>query len=268
MSDLDRRTRAVVAACASMAREVNPTRTRETSRKPRPIPGVTHPRPFSAFSSCGSYGIRYRMSNTMTRQRKKCARCGRRRALSMFNVDRFRKDGRHPYCTPCKTAPYRAPTGRQERRREQKRARKTKICAACGLRKSKRLFHASAMSVDGYRSHCKRCERAARDSQREQRRYRMNAVAFHAVTTARVAERKRMAIEALGGACVDCGLTPSNEWPVACFDFHHVDTSNKEASVARLLATAAVARILVELRKCVVLCSNCHRRRHVRKGER
>lgn len=75
-------------------------------------------------------------------------------------------------------------------------------------------------------------------------------------------------VEMMGGKCVDCGLTMGNEWPSACFDFHHLE--GKEQNLAQLTHAwkSMYGRVLAELKKCVLLCSNCHRKRHfIEKGK-
>lgn len=58
-------------------------------------------------------------------------------------------------------------------------------------------------------------------------------------------------------SCVKCGQNHP-----ATFDFHHIDSSTKEASVNKLLKNRAFKRALEEIKKCVVLCANCHRIHH------
>lgn len=59
--------------------------------------------------------------------------------------------------------------------------------------------------------------------------------------------------------CVDCG---ESSW--YCLDFHHIDPLQKEATLARVIRCKGWGkeRILEEIAKCVVLCGNCHRKRH------
>lgn len=57
--------------------------------------------------------------------------------------------------------------------------------------------------------------------------------------------------------CVQCG----QDHP-ATFDFHHVDSTTKEASVSKLIKNRAFKRAMEEVKKCVVLCANCHRIYH------
>jgi hypothetical protein len=61
----------------------------------------------------------------------------------------------------------------------------------------------------------------------------------------------------MGGKCTDCG----GVFPLACFDFHHLDPSTKDFDPCRGL-TKSKAKLFAELEKCVLLCANCHRIRH------
>ena len=46
-------------------------------------------------------------------------------------------------------------------------------------------------------------------------------------------------------------------------DFHHLDPSEKETTIARMTSNKyRIDRVLDEIQKCIVLCSNCHREFH------
>lgn len=46
-------------------------------------------------------------------------------------------------------------------------------------------------------------------------------------------------------------------------DFHHIDASKKDANIAvALIRGWSKERILEEISKCKILCSNCHRKLH------
>ena len=74
--------------------------------------------------------------------------------------------------------------------------------------------------------------------------------------------RKIESIKYKGGECEDCKLTMEDIHP-CCFDFHHDDPSLKEFewNKTRQLSKEKLKK---ELDKCTLLCSNCHRRRHIR----
>lgn len=70
---------------------------------------------------------------------------------------------------------------------------------------------------------------------------------------------KIKAIEHLGNQCKDCG----NKFHPACYDFHHRNPIEKEF-VWDKLRLKSWDKIVLEIAKCDLLCSNCHRMRHVR----
>lgn len=59
-------------------------------------------------------------------------------------------------------------------------------------------------------------------------------------------------------ACNRCG----DKHP-AIIDFHHENSDEKEANIAKLVANGySIDSILEEIKKCEVVCSNCHRKIH------
>lgn len=59
-------------------------------------------------------------------------------------------------------------------------------------------------------------------------------------------------------SCIECGENHS-----AALDFHHVHPRKGDKKVNDLVSDGhAKARISEEIAKCVVLCSNCHRKHH------
>ncbi len=55
--------------------------------------------------------------------------------------------------------------------------------------------------------------------------------------------------------CSNC-----SENHVACLEFHHLDPSKKTGLISKLKNMKN--RLQIELTKCIVLCSNCHRKHH------
>lgn len=58
-------------------------------------------------------------------------------------------------------------------------------------------------------------------------------------------------------SCIQCG-----ENHPATLDFHHVIRSKENRKVHRLISNAHWKAVHEELKKCVVLCANCHRKHH------
>ena len=56
--------------------------------------------------------------------------------------------------------------------------------------------------------------------------------------------------------CLKCG-----ENHISCLEFHHKDPNEKEYNVSAL-KNRSHKKLLEEMKKCIVLCSNCHRKLH------
>jgi hypothetical protein len=68
--------------------------------------------------------------------------------------------------------------------------------------------------------------------------------------------RKKWAVQAFGGKCGICEYNRCIE----ALDFHHLDPNKKDFSPSA--STKNKQTFIEELRKCVCLCSNCHREVH------
>ena len=64
----------------------------------------------------------------------------------------------------------------------------------------------------------------------------------------------------MGGKCADCGLKDDP----SVFDFHHLDPSKKEIAFGSR-GGKSFDTLKPELDKCILLCANCHRKRHIKK---
>ena len=58
-------------------------------------------------------------------------------------------------------------------------------------------------------------------------------------------------------ACAKCGFSH-----IAALDFHHENPEEKEYDVNRLISNGQFKKAYEELKKCIVLCANCHRTHH------
>ena len=68
---------------------------------------------------------------------------------------------------------------------------------------------------------------------------------------------KARLVSAFGGRCGICGYNRCHQ----AFEFHHLDPSNKDGSVLMFL-NSSWSSTVKEVRKCVMLCANCHREVH------
>ena len=115
----------------------------------------------------------------------------------------------------------------------------TKLCSKCETEKPIDSFYPKSDRKNGS-AYCKACTNS----------YSVN----------RWVQRKINAIQYKGDSCADCGISYP-EFPYVIFDFHHLDPTEKDVDWTKLRLRAWES-IKLELDKCVLLCSNCHRIRH------
>lgn len=72
-------------------------------------------------------------------------------------------------------------------------------------------------------------------------------------------ETKKRMIDSMGGECQLCGYNKCQE----ALELHHINPDEKELSFGAIRANPkAWLKIVEELKKCILLCSNCHKEVH------
>lgn len=98
-------------------------------------------------------------------------------------------------------------------------------------------------------------------NKRERRYYERNRELYRIKNDRKRAVLRDVVIRAKDVPCMDCG----QRFPYYVMDFDH--RGDKEVLVGRLVDSLSLRRLLAEIAKCDVVCSNCHRiRTHVRRG--
>lgn len=67
-------------------------------------------------------------------------------------------------------------------------------------------------------------------------------------------QKRKMIQELKKVPCADCG----GVFPPYCMDFDHRNPDDKELNIAKVYAYGK-ERLLAEIKKCDIVCSNCHR---------
>ena len=68
---------------------------------------------------------------------------------------------------------------------------------------------------------------------------------------------KKMLIDEAGGKCSRCGYNKS----MRALEFHHLDPAQKDFGISKQL-NRNLEDLRSEIKKCVLLCSNCHAEVH------
>lgn len=70
---------------------------------------------------------------------------------------------------------------------------------------------------------------------------------------------KEALVKLKGDRCALCG----GQYPICCYDFHHINPKLKEKNIAQYTHTKeGFKKAKQELYKCLLLCGNCHRLIH------
>jgi hypothetical protein len=114
-------------------------------------------------------------------------------------------------------------------------------------------------------THCEVCQTLLTGNQRNycSVKCRMKTTNFkHQVYTcqqARGLERKKQLIKIAGGQCCDCGYKKN----ISALEFHHLNPKEKSFGIdLRKCSCAKWESLVEEVKKCVLICANCHRERH------
>lgn len=129
-------------------------------------------------------------------------------------------------------------------------------CTKCKIDKPRKDFYKNKAAVDGTGLHnqCKDCHKISR-----KKSFKKNKTQIYAQIKQReIAKREYIDKKYKSDPCVDC----KNPFHPICMDFDHLDASLKIDGVSQLIHRgASLKKIEAEIKKCEVVCSNCHRLR-------
>ena len=129
----------------------------------------------------------------------------------------------------------------------------TKICTKCDEERDIENFRWKYKSRGIRDSHCKTCTRAAGKNH-----YTRNRQVVIQQTRNRCLIYRDVLIswkETLH--CVTC-----KESDRVCLDFHHIDSDSKDGEISKMMHSGMIKKAKQELKKCVVVCKNCHSKIH------
>lgn len=130
-----------------------------------------------------------------------------------------------------------------------------KLCLKCLIEKPFDSFHKKDKSKDGFQIYCKSCRKDIdRDSYLKSDKRKLAIQANN--QKLRLYNRRLM-----NRYKSYCGCKICNENEPCALDFHHLDPSQKEFTPA-ILVSHPTRVLKSEIRKCIVLCANCHRKVH------
>jgi len=128
-----------------------------------------------------------------------------------------------------------------------------KVCPKCNISKELKEFNKSLNSKDKLSSWCKICVR-----ERSKKSYNTNKKQI-LNKQEKIRTERKIWINKIKSKlkCEKCGINH-----IAVLDFHHKDPKEKDFGIAKVLNWKSKENILKEIKKCMILCSNCHRILH------
>lgn len=131
-----------------------------------------------------------------------------------------------------------------------------RVCSTCKKIKCLDEFDKNKECSQGRTRQCKKCKAV-----KTRKWYSDNRARRQEESNQRNQKRRDECIDILGGKCQMC----NKEYPRCCYDFHHIDPKTKVDAISNLLRRPSL--LYEELKKCILLCANCHRIRHFEEGE-
>ena len=128
-----------------------------------------------------------------------------------------------------------------------------KRCPECKRRKSLSDFAFSNKAKGKRQPYCDPCRR--KRAKVSYKKYKKQTIKAVIARNNKMYERFQEFKKTL--SCEKCG---ENE--PSCLDFHHKDSKQKSFTISESVAQVGWDRLMEEIKKCAVLCANCHRKLH------
>lgn len=130
-----------------------------------------------------------------------------------------------------------------------------KKCSACQTTKDLVDFHKGQYSKDGYQSKCKECNKKAALAKYHSSTDNKSVYGNRAKSLKKELKLSVDSLKAKKG-CSNCV-----ENSPCCLDFHHIN-GDKEYTISKFITLKNKNRLEQEIRKCTIVCANCHRKIH------
>jgi hypothetical protein len=129
-----------------------------------------------------------------------------------------------------------------------------KQCLRCNISKRLLEFNKNKSRKDGLQKYCKLCTRKS-----DKLLYQNNP--NRKIELLEYNKQLKIKSREIVKKYKDFGCKICGEKEHVCLDFHHLESSEKEYQISAMMGMS-VKKLQLEILKCVVLCSNCHRKVH------
>lgn len=130
-----------------------------------------------------------------------------------------------------------------------------KTCTKCHRELPLENFRWKDKNAGKKHSQCKECQKA-----QEKIHYRESLKRKENVLNTAISQKTRNKI--LVDSFKEKGCQKCGEKRIYLLDCHHLGDLEKTDTLARMIKSASLENVELELNKCIVLCANCHREFH------
>lgn len=131
----------------------------------------------------------------------------------------------------------------------------SKVCPRCNEDKDFSEYHKSSKRKDGLQVNCKSCRKKIDSESYLKSESRRNSI------KSRRDDNKRYNSSLLFRYKKFCGCHFCSENEPVSLDLHHLNPEEKDINVS-VAVSCSTDSLKKEIRKCVVVCANCHRKLH------
>lgn len=126
-------------------------------------------------------------------------------------------------------------------------------CTTCDKDLPIENFSRNKTKKRGYNYSCKSCQKEYKDNH-----YRQNKSIYYDKNK----KQKEKYRQLINDYKTDRGCSECGDNHPAILEFHHRDSVEKDFTIADAVRLHGIKKILKEIEKCDVLCSNCHKKLH------
>lgn len=147
----------------------------------------------------------------------------------------------------------------------------SKVCNSCKLtvttlEEAVILFVSCVDCKDGIRPTCKKCKKAAvpptRSTHAVDSEYALKEKSRNIAKRAKYYKDNVASIRDYFGGVIKCSVCGYTDECFAPFDLHHINPEDKHFGIHTKIDGSPFKNWKEELEKCVIICSNCHRKLH------
>lgn len=129
-----------------------------------------------------------------------------------------------------------------------------------GLNRMSKVCSDCKCNYEDYGQRCSLCRECKRKYEREY--YKNYSESHKKLPLDKKSKARQERVDRFNTWKEELGCSICGEQEACCLDFHHKDPNTKETNISDVVHSWSWKKIQDEVSKCIVVCSNCHRKIH------